>query len=135
MDLARLQELKHKLLHEDKLGPVWTFFLDHFAENPDFIALGEQTHDVFVETVIAEVGRQLFGKAGAVGGLILTRLAEPPFVHGAFHMGGRIGGVIFFEEARMGMLAIADVPPGIEAKYARFSGRPFPKTSGQPSPN
>lgn len=44
MDLNRLQDLKQKLLHDQDLAPVWSFFLDHFGGNPAFIALGERAH-------------------------------------------------------------------------------------------
>ena len=134
MDLALLQELKHKLLHDKDLGPVWTFFLDHFAENPAFIALGERADHPLVETVVAQVGQQLFSRDGAVRRLILTRLSEHQFIHGGFFMGARPGGVIYFEDSQIGLVAVADLPPSIEAKYARFSARPVPKP-GKPSRN
>jgi hypothetical protein len=134
MDRPSLEELKQKLLHEKALPPVWAFFLDHFGENPDFIARGERADHPFVEAVIAQVSQQLFPKDGAIGGLILTRVAESQFIHGGFFMGLRPGGVIYFEDARIGLLAVADIPPSIEAKYARFSGHPVPKL-GEPSRN
>jgi hypothetical protein len=134
MDLTRLQELKQKLLHEDQLAPVWSFFLDHFGEDPAFIALGERADHPFVEAVVDQVGQQLFGQGGAVSRLLLTRLADQQFIHGGFSMGGRVGGVIYFEDARIGLLAVADLPPSIEAKYARFSGYPL-RQQGEPSRN
>jgi hypothetical protein len=124
MDLAQLQELKRQVLQEKELAPVWSYFLDHFGEDPDFIALGERTRHAFVEAVLEQVGQQLFARDGAVSRLILTRVADQQFIHGGFSMGGRIGGVFFFEEARIGLLAVADTPPSIEVKYARFSGYP-----------
>jgi hypothetical protein len=134
MDLARLQQLKQKLLHEEKLAVVWSFFMDHFADHPEFIALGERAHHDFVEAVVAEVGRQLFGADGVASGLLLTRLAGQQFVHGGFTMGGRIGGVIYFEDAQIGLVAVVDRPPSTEVKYARFSGRIIRKP-GEPSRN
>lgn len=134
MDLSRLQELKHKLLHDKDLAPVWLYFLDHFAENPAFIALGERVHHPLIETVIEQVSKQLFPRDGTVMGTLLTQIDEPKFLHGGFFMGLRPGGVFFYEDINMGLLAVPDLPPSIEVKYARFSSRPLPKL-GEPSRN
>ena len=72
----------------------------------------------FVEAVLAQVGQQLFASKGAISRLLLTRVADQHFVHGGFTMGGRIGGMFYFEDAEVGLIAVADIPPGIEAKYA-----------------
>ena len=134
MDLTRLQELKQKLLHDKDLAPVWLYFLDHFAENPAFIALGERVDHPLVEAVIDQVSKQLFPRDGKVVGVLLTEIAEPKFLHGGFFMGLRPGGVFFYEDIGMGLLVVPDLPPSIEVKYARFSGRPMPKLGG-PSVN
>jgi hypothetical protein len=134
MDLAQLQELKQKLLHDKELAPIWSFFFDNLAADPQFIALGQRTEHTFIEAVIAEVVRQLFPQSGGAGGLLLTRLPEEQFVHGGFFVAGRPGGVIYFEEARIGLIAIADLPPSIEVKYARFSNPPL-HNPGAPSRN
>jgi hypothetical protein len=130
MDLARLKELKRKLLLDQQLAPVWTFFLDHFAEKPGFIALGERARHPLVEAVLVQVGQQLFGADGTISDMILTRIADQQFLHGGFRMGGRFGGVFYFEDAHSGLVAVADHPPGNEGKYARFSGRPVPRHAG-----
>jgi hypothetical protein len=127
MDLTRVQELKQKLLQEAELAPVWLFFMNHFVDNPEFIALGERVSHPFVEAVVAEVGRQLFGGKGAVNNLLLTLIAEQQFIHGGFAMGGHLGGVIYFEDAQMGLVTVAEMPPSIDVKYARFSGKPIRK--------
>jgi hypothetical protein len=134
MDLTRLRELKHKLRFDKDLAPVWTYFLDHFGENPDFIALGELARHPFVEAVIDQVRQQLFGSDGTIARLLLTRLAEQQFLHGGFFMGLRPGGVIFFEDEGIGLIAVSELPPSIETKYARFSGHPLAKR-GEPSRN
>jgi hypothetical protein len=92
MDLTRLQELKQKLLYEKRLSLVWTFFLDNFAEDEEFITAGEETRHSFLEMVLAQIARQLFADDGQVGKLLLGRVAEQQFIHGGFSMGGRPGG-------------------------------------------
>ncbi len=134
MDLTRLQELKQRLRADKELAPVWDFFLDTFGQKPEFIALGERTSHPFVEVVVTRVGAQLFGPGGPVVGLILTRLPDHDFIHGGFQVGGRLGGVIYFDDVGVGLLVVVDRPPSDKAKYARFSGHPI-KAPGPPSAN
>jgi hypothetical protein len=42
-------------------------------------------------------------------------------------MGGNLGGVIYFEDVQMGLVTVAEMPPSIDVKYARFSGKPARK--------
>jgi hypothetical protein len=136
MDLTPLQELKRKLLHDKELAPVWKYFLDNLAEDQEFIDLGESTDHPFVTAVVAQVSRQLFPKAGPPACLMLTRLADQEFVHGGFIVANRPAGVIYFEDALMGLIAVAELPPSIETKYARFSGIPLRRgTPPMPSVN
>jgi hypothetical protein len=134
MDFVRLEELKRKLLRDKVLPPVWRFFLDHFGDDPAFIGLGKQTRHPFVEAALAEVCRQLYPQAAAITGLLLTRLAEQQFIHGGFFVAGRPGALIYFEDVRMGLITVAELPPSIEVKYCRFSGQPI-RPPAQPSVN
>ncbi len=134
MDLTRLEELKRKLVQDKALPPVWRFFLDHLGEDPEFIRLGDQTRHPFVEAALAQVGRQLFPQAEAIVGLLLTRLPEQQFLHGGFMIAGRPGGLFYFDDVRMGLITIAELPPSIDVKYARFSGHPL-RPPATPSAN
>lgn len=127
MNLELLEELKRKLQQEAELAPVWIYFLDHFGENPAFIALGERINHNFVEAVIAQVALQLYGDGCAIRNMILTRMPDRPFVHGGFSIDGRIGGVIYFEDAHIGLVTVTELPPSIDVRYARFSGQPLRK--------
>ncbi len=118
-----LQKLKQKLLKDKELAPVYNFFLDHFGENREFMALGSPGNVPLVEAIVTQVSQQMFPRGGSISGLRLTRLADEKFVHGAFFMGGRIGGVFLFEDCQTGLIALSDLPPSIEVKYARFSAK------------
>lgn len=37
-----LRQLKHKLLHDKQLAPIYDYFLDHFS-NTEFIARGPRS--------------------------------------------------------------------------------------------
>jgi hypothetical protein len=130
MDLSRLQELKHKLINDKELSGVWTFFLDHFGDHDEFMALGKQASHPFVEELIAEIGKQVYGRDGSVTHMLLARIASQNFIHGGFGLGRRMGGLIFFEDDNVGLLALTEMPPATGARYVRFTPKPFPKSVG-----
>ena len=133
-DLSLLETLKEKLLHATDFNEVSTFFFDHFGDNPDFIALGERVEDDFLESVLLQVGTQLFAGPIVLERLLLTRLAEHGFIHGGFTLNGRLGNVIYFEDVRVGLIAVVLSVSPSETKLVRFTGKPVPK-SWLPSDN
>ncbi len=134
MDLSRLQELKTKLIHDKDLFPVWGFFLDHFGNNLEFMKLGEPVSHEFIESVVPRTGLQMFPQDGMVCTLQLVRLADQQFIHGGVNVAGRVGGVFFFEDVQVGLLAVSDHFPSDETKMARFSCQPL-RRPGTPSRN
>jgi hypothetical protein len=132
MDLARLATLKEKLLHADQFSTVWEYFLDHFGEDPAFIALGEPAELPLLDGVFAGVAQHLFQRPVTVRQLRLIRLPHEGFIHGGAVLDGKMANVLYFEDVHVGMLAV--VWSSGEMKYARFSGRPA-KPGGEPSAN
>lgn len=134
MDLTKLQELKRRLVHDKDFMKTWTFFLDEFATELDFIKLGEPVRHENLEMAIAQIGIQMFPRDGTVTQVGLIRLADQHFIHGNVNVMGRVGGVIYFEDIRVGLVAVSEHFPSDETKFARFStagDRPRPR----PSPN
>ncbi len=41
MKIERLKELKQKLTNEADLSNIWLFYMDHFADYPEFTELGD----------------------------------------------------------------------------------------------
>jgi hypothetical protein len=134
MDLTKLATLRDTLLHADQFETVWRYFLDHFGEDPAFIALGEKTTDPFLEAVFGEVGRQLLGRPVEVNHVRLIRLPDHGFIHGGAVLGDRLANVLYFEDVRVGMLGVLWSVARGEMKYARFQGQPL-RTNREPSAN
>jgi len=134
MDLKLLDELKEKLGGASNFFPVYEYFLDHFGENPEFISLGDRTDSPFLEAVLAQVGGQLFQKEVEPHGLMLTRLPDQQFIHGACMLRGRLACVIYFEDIQMGLLAVDTAQDGGKLTVARFTGQRVPR-GGAPSVN
>jgi hypothetical protein len=126
MDLKLLATLKEKLIKAKDFGEVWTYFMDHFGENPKFIALGNRAHDPLLEAIITEVGRELFGKKVPLTNFLLTRLPEQQFLHGALTINGKLGNILYFEDVHMGLLTVVMSFSPSETKLIRFSGRAVP---------
>ncbi len=125
MKIQRLRELKQKLIEEKDLSKIWLFFMDHFADHQAFTDLGEPAHYEYLDAVLQATCQQMFGKAIKtikITNFCLIYIAEHQFFHGSFQVEGRIGGVIFFEDIKIGLLAVsADFPATDVVKYSRFS--------------
>jgi hypothetical protein len=126
MNLELLATLKERLTTAQDFGDVLTYFLDHFGDHPEFIALGERCEHPFLEAVFAQVGGQLFGRAIKVSGVMLTRLAEQAFVHGTVHLENKLATVLYFEDIQKGLLSVVWSASPTETKLVRFTGRPMP---------
>ncbi|WP_289791751.1 hypothetical protein [Chlorogloeopsis sp. ULAP01] len=62
----------------------------------------------------------MFGRAIKIGNFFLIDIAEYHFFHGAFQVERRIGGVIYFEDIKIELIAVsADYPPTDAVKYSR----------------
>jgi hypothetical protein len=134
MDLALLATLKNKLIHAKNFGQVWEYFFDHFGEDLEFIAQGERARHPFLEAVLTQVGREMFGKPVRLTNLLLTRLPEHQFFHGACSLDGKLANVMYFEDIQVGLIAVAASFAPSETKMARFTGRRMPMP-GSPSQN
>jgi hypothetical protein len=122
MKIDRLQELKQKLKNEADLSHIWSFYMDHFADDPKFTELGEPAHNEYIDAVLHKTCQHLFGKAIKITDSLLIYIAKYRLFHGPFQVKGRIGGVIYFEDIKIGLLAVsADAPPTDAVKYSRFS--------------
>jgi hypothetical protein len=126
MNLDRLQQLKQKLIQEKKLSTIWSFYMDEFADLPEFIEVGEPRANPFLEAVIQQICQKMFGKTSKIDDILIIYIAEYDFFHAPLQVEQRIGGVIYFADVNVGLLAVsATFPPTDEVKYSRFSGLPI----------
>jgi hypothetical protein len=122
MKIDRLQELKQKLRSEADLSHIWSFYMDHFADDPKFTNLGEPAYNEYLDAILHKTCQQMFGRTIKIKDFFLIYIAKYLLFHGPFQVDGRIGGVIYFEDLKIGLLAVsADNPPTDLVKYSRFS--------------
>ncbi|WP_414756521.1 hypothetical protein [Anabaena sp. CCY 9910] len=103
-------------------SPFSTSYMNPFADDPEFIELGEPKYNEYLDTVIHKTCEQIFGRAINITGFLPIYITEYGFFHAPFWAEQRIGGVIYFEDIKVGLIAVsADYPPTDEVKYSRFS--------------
>ncbi|MEH1821020.1 MAG: hypothetical protein V7L31_18400 [Nostoc sp.] len=122
MNIDRLQELKQKLTNEADLSDIWLFYMDHFADHSEFTELGEPAYNEYLDNVIHKTCEQMFDRTIKITDFLLIYIAQYRLFHGPFQIEGRIGGVIYFEDIKVGLLAVSvDYPTTDAVKYSRFS--------------
>ncbi len=121
MNINLLQKLKQKLRQEPKLADIWEFYLDHFADHQEFANLGEPVQNKEIETALVNCCRQMFEDKGEllIAEFMSIYLAKQRFFHGPVKIEGRYGGMFYFEDIKMGLVAIPGEHPLV--KYSRFS--------------
>ena len=120
-NIKRLEDLKSRLSREKRLNKVWSFYMDHFADHEEFIAVGHRTSHSLIEKVVPMITKQISGKTSK--DLFLILIPEYQFIHGGFTVEKRIGGVIYFEQTLTGMVALSDILPSSQVHYSRFTGQ------------
>lgn len=98
----------------------WDYFFDNFAEDLEFLKLGELAKDTMLKEIVTKIGEELFGtKKVSVTNFLMTELKKHHFFHGACFIQGRVTSVIFFADIDMGLIAVS--MGGAEVSLIRFS--------------
>jgi len=133
MDISQLTKLKAKLVTTTQFSDVFSFFMDHFGNDVEFLSLGDRTRHPLVETVIDQVAKQIFGREVSPLGLTLTRITEEQFLHGGFILDGHMASVFYFDDVHVGLMTVIMGSPINETRFARFTGQVLPEA--EPSLN
>jgi hypothetical protein len=75
MKLVRLQELKRKLMKEKEFSKTWTFYMDEFADLPEFLEVGEPVSNAFLEAAIPAICQKMFSKRAKVSAPLIIYIA------------------------------------------------------------
>jgi hypothetical protein len=121
MNINLLQKLKQKLKQEPLLADIWRFYMDRFADHPEFTQMGEPLHSEQLEALLVNACKQIFKDKGEllIAEFMSIYIAEYQFFHGSVKIEGRYGGIFYFEDIKMGLLAVPGKPPIVN--YSRFS--------------
>lgn len=116
-----LRTLKNKLLTAKDFKEPWEYFFDHFAENPEFLKLGQQAENSLLSDIIAAIGEKIFRKKITVTNLLLTEVSKYSFFHGACFIQGKVATIIYFKDIDTGLFAISLSAKTHEISLVRFS--------------
>lgn len=136
LDLRKLNMLKMKLMQEKALHVVMTYFFDHFGENEEFLEISQPARHELLESIIAQsVGSLLCSKTQAVLlNFLLLHVPKHQFYHGAFVINGKMANVIYYDDIKMGCIAVITSEGGM-TNFIRFSAQNMPHKPAVPSPN
>jgi len=121
MKIKKLKELKHKLVNDKDLSDIWLFYMDHFVDDPKFTDLGQPAHNEYLTAILHKSCEQMFGRAVKITNFLLIHIPKYRLFHGPLQVKGHIGGVIYFEDIEVGLLAVSEeLSATNEVKYSRF---------------
>jgi hypothetical protein len=122
MDPSLLATLKQRLVNATDFSDVWTYFLDHFGEDPAFLALGERTRHDVVETLLVQTAKKLCRLDVPAANVLLTSLPEHQFIHGGIFAKGHMINVLYFGDIFMGTIMVCTLGSD-QTHVLRFTGR------------
>ena len=117
----QLDELKRKLIFEDKFSDTYNYFFDCLGENIDFMRLGKRDKSPDLKKIIQAIGESVFHKEVIITRFLLTRLPKQRFYHGGYYIDGRLSTLFFFREVSMGMAAIIHPESDVNVSFVRFT--------------
>ena len=128
---AKLEQLRHKLLTEERFGDAWEYFLADVAEDDDFIRAGRALMPA------SPLSRHLLGLLSRASGIdpdsieaLLVEMPQFRFIHGSCKFSPtQVGGLIWFDDLELGLAAMMSLTTP-EVTYARISTT---ASSGKPS--
>ncbi|MCU0568760.1 MAG: hypothetical protein MUF49_19450 [Oculatellaceae cyanobacterium Prado106] len=121
MDLNQLQELKQRLTTGDHFGDIWNFYMDQFADVPEFLDQGRPAQNKALKAMVRRSVKELFGHSANINLPIIIYIAKHKFYHGPIEVNECLGGIIYFEDAKQGLIAVPASLGSDEVKYVRFT--------------
>lgn len=116
--IAKLDDLKKKLLTETEFSKTYTHFLDVLGNDPKFQKIGKIVKSPMLKNIAAAAGKEVTG-TGHITNLMLLKVANYPFFHGVFFIDGCMGNLMYFEDINVGLMTI--VLASRETRFIRLS--------------
>ena len=135
MTYQHVQELEHRLLHDDAFEKTHAYFMDNFAEKPAFSKLGKRTNVPYLTTMIGELCRQFFKKdAIAMNHFTVIKVEAYQLLHGFVQVEGLFMVFCYSKKVNRGTACMLNMANRNEqAHYFRITpvtsdGSPVPDT-------
>ncbi len=121
MNLNRLKRLKIKLTTEKEFSNIWLFYVDNFMNKPEFNAAGHPVEKKELHSILKQTCRYMLGREIKIHDFLIFHIPDYQFFHGAFHIDSGLGGIIYYEDIQMGLLALTELCDYGIVKYSRFT--------------
>jgi hypothetical protein len=107
----RLRRLKEKVLDATDFHVPFTWFMDQFVDDPQFIKQGKLVSKApNLQAALRLVSRRLFPKGDhRVKHLMLCHLKRHDFLHGSAEVSGRVTLLFYFQDLGFGMAAFREL--------------------------
>ena len=124
MNLKNLATLKEKLVSAGDFAEVMDYFMTEFGEQMEFLDKGTRVNNEVLESILCEIGKQIFPNAPAVvlSHAIFVEIPVYHFTHGGLRLNGHLSTMFYFSDVQVGMLAVATSMTG-PTNFLRFSGK------------
>ena len=119
-----LAGMKQRFIDAPDFGDLMQSFVDDFANDPRFLKLGSSVRDPKLEVVLGELAGQVANGVKTLDQVMLFRLPQYKFSHGAFFFGSWVGTFFYFEDIDRGLVALGD--DSGPTHFARFTLVPLP---------
>lgn len=138
LKLQNLSVLKLKMMQEKEISVPYNYFFDHFGEDRAFFQRSKPARNALLEAVIGQTVRELLrlpGSSVTLNKLMILRVKEYSFFHGACVVGSHMVNFIYFDDIQLGCVAVTSMRGGPGTYFARFSTVTPPTEPRAPSPN
>lgn len=125
--MKKFDALKERLANGKDFGAIFSYFLDHFGEDPDFFDLGRQSAGKPIEAFLCAVGQHVLGEAVTQFVGTFVEIPEVQFIHGPCYMNGRTASAIYFGDVDLGLVAFLPTQRDPLTHFSRFSCRALPR--------
>jgi hypothetical protein len=125
MNWQALDQLREMVQAASNFSEVWSFFLDHFGVNEEFLSLGRPTANDALAALLEEAfktsgQKHLQRSRVRVRRMLLIELPEQKLVHGPAMIDRATAGVFYFTDLGVGMIALSQRGSGW-AHFSRFT--------------
>lgn len=117
----RMETLKRKLQTSDNFSDTMAYFFDDVTSQSAFMDRGKASRFGLLEQVLVGIGESLLGRKATPEHLLVIKLKDFKFFHGACFMEGRPLNFIYFRDIDMGMVTCMTDPASVEVTHTRFT--------------
>lgn len=114
-----IDALRRDLANADDFTALMDRFFDCVEADPELTRAAEGHRSPRLEDLVSRIAGELFDRSMLVLRFQLLRVPRYRLVHGSVVIAGRLATVVWFEEPRQGLLAIA--MGGSQMHYVRFT--------------